>query len=705
MIFRIAFIFKILLVLTVGETAYRFFRKKLSLKSSVLLVALIAIFAVFANAASERLPPLRDTVTLTALGEKREDAKKEEVYLSGFTVDGKGYNCLESLEIREGKWFWNGEKYCWRIETDPRQPEGMTRRVVLGIPVGRERSLDFAGSIWRGKVEIQTEDQTWVVDTYAENEETLSESIGSSRPSMLLKSELYRLFVFLVVFCALLAIEFLAVIHVGWLTQFVKKHRWVLLYAGIALFQLLIAMRYAGIDCFWDDELYEIGWSVGANTILERAFVGMAPLPIFGVFFHLCYLLAPYGEPWLLLPMEIGTALGIFVTGLAARECRGNVAGMFASAFAAVSSFLLYQCSYEVRSYPFFFLLAALLLLFYFKRLKMANREDKHIIAILSIVMVLFAGMHYHAVISCIALFVFDTILYLKKRIQIQCFLPYLLAGISYIPNAVCVFSSRELRTLNATWQALPNLHEVNQLLMVLIGKSEWFLGFLMVGVSVAAAKLCMNQLWKKEKPDLNENLEALPCFLMVFVLGFFLFYGNCINQSATLWKDRYFLDLLPGCYVLSGSGIAFLWDLFAKNMGEKSVNRIAFLFCIFFLTIPSPLDDVIQTAQKVRFPFREAADWLYEQSNTIFLDSTLVLLPEHRDLTLGWDEYYIQRQGRRDPVNVVAQQDIGENLLDYDCIYIVTINDQPVARIRGVLEQYYTQTQKNNFITVYQRR
>lgn len=704
MIFRIAFIFKILLVLTVGETAYRFFRKKLSLKSSVLLVALIAIFAVFANAASERLPPLRDTVTLTALGEKREDAKKEEVYLSGFTVDGKGYNCLESLEIREGKWFWNGEKYCWRIETDPRQPEGMTRRVVLGIPVGRERSLDFAGSIWRGKVEIQTEGQTWVVDTYAENEETISESIGSSRPSMLLKSELCQLLVFLIAFGVLVAVEVFAFLRSDQLFRFVEKYKWPLIYAAIAFFQLMLAMRYAGIDCFWVDELCEIGWSVEANNLMERAFAGLAPLPIYYTFLHFWYLIAPYGEAWLLLPMEIATAVGVFVIGLAARECKGNEAGMFATAFAASSYFVLYQCSYEIRSYAFYFCFASILLFLYLKRLKIENRISNKMIAAQCIVMILFAGMHYHALIHCAALFILDVFLFLKKRLTFRCFLPYILTAISYIPSGVYIISTQFIERFNG-WHVTPGIHEVNQLLNELTGNSKLQLSFLIIAISVFVVKIYTDWISSKKKTDLNELIFFLPCYLIIFVVCFFVFYGNYINPKATLWGHRYFSDLLPSCYVLCGIGAVFLHEFVSGNIEVKREKKIIFLIAVLLLTVPFSLDETVQTAQKVREPYRQAADWIYQQSNKIFLDSTAVLVTGEEGTPSGWDEYYIQRQGRRDPIHVFHCNKIGEKVMGYDIIYLVQLHGSANGSVKEILNEYYTQVEKNDYATVYQRK
>lgn len=137
-----------------------------------------------------RVPPLTDQVTLTALGEKQAEASGVEVYLDGFTVDGKQYSAGENLKIESGHWFWNGDAYCWRIETDFRQPDGMNRTIEVSIPVGAERTLDFQGDIWRGFVEIASVEGTQIFDTYSEVGQVVSVSIGSSQTHMLVLDQL-----------------------------------------------------------------------------------------------------------------------------------------------------------------------------------------------------------------------------------------------------------------------------------------------------------------------------------------------------------------------------------------------------------------------------------------------------------------------------------------------------------------------------------
>lgn len=217
-------------------------------------------------------------------------------------VDGESFTSGESLDIQEGHWFWSGESYCWRPEMDNRQPDGITRSVVVNIPVGRNRILDFNSNVWRGKVEIRTNQDVWIVDTYAENESIQSVQIGQSEEILIAWNFVIDILSYFLPLCIFIFIATCVVAHIETARQFVEKNKWVIFYAVIALAQLVLALKYAGIDCFWLDELCEVGWSVQANHLMERAFIGFAPLPIYYVFLHLWYSIAPYGEAWLLIP-------------------------------------------------------------------------------------------------------------------------------------------------------------------------------------------------------------------------------------------------------------------------------------------------------------------------------------------------------------------------------------------------------------------
>ncbi len=92
--------------------------------------------------------------------------------------------------------------------------------------------------------------------------------------------------------------------------------------------------------------------------------------------------------------------------------------------------------------------------------------------------------------------------------------------------------------------------------------------------------------------------------------------------------------------------------------------------------------------------PFRQAADWLYTQSNTIFNDDTvMVTTSPYSD---GWNDYYISQRGRRDPLHVMSQYQFEKVLqgdhggMDYDRIYLQYSMAGIGAQLRAYLDENY---------------
>lgn len=85
MILMTARLIKLLIILGAILGAVWFLRGTWSKKCIIRFAVLTVLVALAVNFAANKLPPLTDEVTLTALGEKREEAGAEEVFLTGYT--------------------------------------------------------------------------------------------------------------------------------------------------------------------------------------------------------------------------------------------------------------------------------------------------------------------------------------------------------------------------------------------------------------------------------------------------------------------------------------------------------------------------------------------------------------------------------------------------------------------------------------------
>lgn len=114
----------------------------------------------------------------------------------------------------------------------------------------------------------------------------------------------------------------------------------------------------------------------------------------------------------------------------------------------------------------------------------------------------------------------------------------------------------------------------------------------------------------------------------------------------------------------------------------------------------------VIETGKQVREPWRQAADWIYAQSNYIFSSNTIILTTADQQVNSGWEKYYIERQGRRDALPVVTIWEIsGQQLKKYDRIYLLELHGAfPKSRLES-LQDYGIIEKPGYGITVYSRK
>lgn len=706
MILGTAWAIKILIPLAVSAAGWLVFRRKLSAGRLAVLLALAVVFAFVANGASGLVPPVCDEVTLTAMGEKSDEAQAMEVFLAGYTVDGTEHLAGKDLDIRAGKWFWKGETYCWRPEADPRQPEGVTRTITVGIPVGWDRTLDFEGSFWGGKVQVTAGGKTWVADTYVDSESitAVAVTVGRSGSSALIWDQVRQLAAYAVVFLGLAALALTALV---WkresVARFNARHKGVLLFAAIALCQFAFALKYAGTDGFWVDELYEIGWSEEFPNLLQRAFTDGVPRPLAAFILGVWIKIAPYGEKWLLLLPEVFTAVGIFLVGLCGKEYKNVRTGVFAALFTAASGTMLWQSSYEFRCYSMYFCFAALLLYLYFRcyNNKMSDRLTGREQAVIVLVMVVFSQMHAYAYVICAALFVFDLFSHWSKVKKFS-LTRYVAVGLCAVPTAIAVLSNRFIETWNAAWQPVPNITEINGLIdfftvNVLSLRTLFLLGVAML-IGVAAGM----RPKEDDRADMAERLKMLlPLYITVAVIAVMYIYGH-INTRGTLWYSRYFLGVFPGCFVICGFAADKVCEWAVRWSGRTrpaGVVATAFVCLAVLLTAIPGLEDA---AVMIRSQWREAADYIYNDVNYIFDDSTLILETTSRTAKNGWNKYYVTRYGRRDPLNVYDPKDLTEDeLLQYNRIYMVYPHELPKEELTQLLDTYYMQVSNNNDVKV----
>lgn len=718
MILSTVFLAKVLLAVGTVVIFFHEFRDRLSRRWLAYITAAILICAVAVNYAVSFLPPMTEEVTLTALGEKQEAAKGMEVYLSGYTIDGKSYISGKSLEIVEGKWFWKGEIYTWRPETDSRQPEGTTRTVVLKIPVGWNRTLDFNSSQYRGKVEISTYEKQWTVDTYSEEGRINSEQIGRSRTTLLLLNQLRRLALYILVF---LVLSFWGIRTVQWALEKPEQAReWLdrnsgkIAYGCIALVTFALMVHYADKYSLWYDCIATISFTCG--TVAEAFYTCFNLYDYTPPFYNICatlwYHIAPYGQKWLLLISIVPTVLAIYLMGLIGEHLKGKYCGIFASIFIAFSTSVWLNAAYQYRSYSFLVFFSALTLYSYI--LKGENVKLSRIYFSLSLTGL--AMSNYYGMLACAGYAIADLYLVYKKQSSMKrTIIPYIFPGvisISWVIGIIAItLQHREYKKI-ATWYPEPSgAEQVYDLLRFLSGNIDIFYYLFLISLS-AAVIVCVQ---KTKSFSMDRFYLLFSTMQIICMVSIMLIYSNFVNRESPKWAERYFLVLIPQiCIVLiyAFSGfIGFLKEESIKKNLQKvcclSVGIITFLHCYHVIITPSEIKAITASGTTcVTEPYREAADWIYTQNNYIFNRDTVIIANDHYGAKRGTIEYYIERQGRRDPLNYYHNSEItADELINYNRIYFWKTSIP--SSYQNVLKEFYElDTKKEDIrILVYQKK
>lgn len=697
MILLTARLIKLLLVLGAILGAAWLSHGSWSKKQFAGFMILTIIAAIVANFAIRALPPLTDQVTLTALGEKSENAASEEIFLDGYTVDSRSYLPGKDLQIEEGKWFWSGETYAWRIESDVRQPKGMTRSITVRIPVGWVRTLDFSGGIWRGFVKVTINDNEIIADTYSEDGGAIPVSLGRSETSKLIWNQVRYLALYAVL---MLVWFFVSVSAIQYSVHQPERYKcWMERNKGKLVFALIALAAFCCMEYFVDDaslgmdEVQQIVWASDLRSCVKMllSMEEDVNLPLYSVLVHFWYPIAPYGEQWLLLLSTIPTAIAIYVIGLAGERLRGRYCGIFASLMMGFSTTVWGYAGFELRSYPYMLLFSTLT--FYCHIWKSQDGERKKWLIRYSLSLLGLAMIHYYGMLLFGVFFLVDLYLFLRKKVTWRsgcCFIPGGIAALMWL--GLVYLTTLRYRDMGdiASFYPIPTMRHIVDLLRFLAGNYPLSFYILVLGIASALTLLCGKDA---RQNDGRGYYQCLPLGVLTLVIGIMFVYGNFINQKSTLWFERYFTLLIPYVTILSASLVTDLLPPENGGGGSKlNGERMKKWTCVWLgmLLIVNCVSAGITSKHEYPYMYRQTADWLYTQNHTIFNPETLIIGTSNS--VWGWQEYYVSRKGRRDPLNVAIQYTVTpEEVLSYDRIYIQHTWIDVKEPLLSLLDQYYT--------------
>lgn len=614
-----------------------------------------------------------DEITLVATREVGSQSNSNEVYLDHFVIDAKEQ---QITEIVQGKWYFNGNGIYWNDDMAHPELEGETDTVVIRMPVGTSRQMYFSVSDYRGFVQVYDGDDVYYVDT------SVTECIPLNSSPLWKVAGNY----------AVRAILMLAMMLVGWTLALLvlKGYRkaqggnYHLIAIPTCLLVFLFMWYNGDKQSFWIDELYQIAYVSGSlGDVLKTSINSITDPPVYNILAWIWYQIVPHTEKWLLLLPELVTIASMYLMGYFGTKHRGVRFGTIMLLLTVSAEQMYLQLAFENRQYALWFLMCVLLFEAHWEFVEVRTGKAFGIYMLMLVLAVL---TQYLSVFLCLAFFVCDVILW-KEEKERRLLLPYLIGFavalpfgivilVKYIQNHVAAGA-----TFLQFWASVPNMNKIVDTLLYLLRDNVFWLFLFAFGCAHIILRIAAGKAkW--------QEWVLLEVPMLFFSLNYF--YSACMNRAGSIWVSRYFTMVLPEMIMICALEVEYLiwhWSGKSKNAAKAMLIGMA-----IFLGIQC-WDNVVQKVSNTKEPYREAADWIYNRTATIYKQTTLVIDYEDWNSSRAWYSFYLTKEGLRDDINCISYQILDPaTVTGYDKIYVVQLHSsfEENRQLEEILSQYY---------------
>lgn len=680
-----------IVILFVLRIVFIFGKQKRKEKPLVVgLVICTLISAFISNAILGLIPLPTNEVIVTALGEKNEAAKKDEVSIISYLVGGKEY---EINNPTEGKWFWKGDTYMWRNESDSRQPAGTTRSITLNIPYGKDRYIQFGRSQWNGLVAVTYDGETTEYDSYKHSDETiLYAAIPDTNALSLYAAKFLRLILFFIILAIL---EFFPVFYVlrysyqtikNTLIKYWDKFVYLLI-AGMCLRVMFWAGKQGS---FWLDEVWNLGWIYSGWPD-----PGHPPI-IYSKLCDIWFALMPYGQEYLLLLPEIFVATSVYFFGLIGDAYGSKKHGVIMSALAASSITILAQCGSEFRPYALLLFSVTLALYFFIKKQKNLTAISAWKLLLYSVVLVICMDTHQFGLVTAGLLMLFDFAVILMGKISLKGLIEFILPSIYGVFWICTKFLDDLVNVNNYTIATPPTLKSVFDCMVWLCGiEMSNFLYILLIGGVAVLVVNIIKSIIQRNFCFGREYIQLTILLVPSILIAFDFVYSIIINPQNPLWVHRYLIPAIPFFLFIIGISIEMIVDVFLGVCSSRDQEKYISISVVAAIVISLCTINWSKLPYEINIvnDYKGVAEYLLSE-NEIYDSSTLCYVTGNPDVNNGF-EYYLTQKGKRDSIHHVSDMlsYTAEDFLPYNTIYVVSYRNKSNGTELLV---------KNNYLEVY---
>ena len=686
------FIIAQILVVLAFLAAIIIFFGKVKKKEKIVVTGLciITIAAAFiSNGVLGVIPMPKDRIQLTATGEKGSDTLSDDVSVKGVIVDDVRYELNNAVD---GKWFWEGDRYMWRHEGNPRQPEGVTRSIILEIPKGNVRQLIFYGTKYSGMVEITYDGQSETHDLYSENNiDTIisipGNGLGTAYLIKFVRLTLFTLFiVVLLVYFVFAALKFDYSVIKAWFGRNWDK----LYYAAIAVIYIFVLQSVSAEGSLWSDEMWHLGCYYTEGWPIEQT-------TVFTGLFSLWIKIMPYGQEYLRLLSQLFVAGAIYFAGLIGSNYKSKRLGVILSSIVAFSGSVIYQCSLGIRDYATMLFTVTLMIYLFVK--KQDSKDNLKVVGMILYGLSIVLAMDIHMMNVAVAglLLIADFILILLKKTSKKGWFEFIFPAIYGVYWMSHIFTAA-LKSVSTSWWSPGELTiaRIWDFIKWVFSYND-VMTFVAVTGFVCIIVRTISQLIKKQF-DFNKDFTALVITLIPFFqILIVAVYSFNAGSKGSMFIDRYFVSSFICMFFVLAVGLDIIIDLICGISKIKGSASIVTVIAVCTMSLYSwmqisPWNPWNRSYRTNNHDFKSTVEYVMRQ-NDCYCSSTIFIVDHNLYQGQIGIKYYITHNGERDDINRCSLFQLPENIQDYSTIYISSCiykGDRVNADLNKIIDKQY---------------
>lgn len=685
---------RVLIVLIIfGCFIWISYKRKLNGKPAFSCAAvgiLVGISAIFAWYLTDLIPFPTEEVRITALGEKNEAAKNDELYLTGIYVDGEQ---VELKTATDEHWFWQGDWYVWRNDSDTRRPKELSDSFVLKIPAGNERYIEFFKNMYKGFVRIEYQQESQIVDCYSEEGGRITSQISAS-------NEFFIPLYYCVSFVSFIAIIILFILicniflqlsarRYNCLVKYAVIYQNIIIYIGLAIIMQGIMVYYHQFNpMVWVDDwinLCVVNESSLHDALLWNLEQNDLTPPLFNIIAFFWIRFVPKSLNAIFLLPQLFLVVSVVIMGLCGEELFDKRSGILCAAITAFSATLILSFGYEFRSYSMYFMFTTISFLFFIKSIGSKRNKRIEIYLTLSYMGLLYS--HYYAIMAVGLFFLADAFYCYQKDKEILAIfkrnssrlLMYIISLSSFTPWVLGVLFFQYNKTgdtIRPPWRGTPDISEITNTIEYYVSHY----GILEILLYFGVAFLIYEIINRKRASKL-EN-EYIIGILSTAMMTIPLAVIYLLSQYYPAFSSRYFAFGIPAATLL----IVFAVNRFWKYVDKISLVQI--LSAVFMVLLVQNMHTTLIATLKKGTPVIMEQNAQTSQNYIQVVDSLLSM----EDINYQSTSVCVVRQsgaggGQRafeffletdktKGINVISNGEM-EKYDDYDVLYMITYHNK----------------------------